>query len=235
MKQENQEKAKELYFQTNMTKAEIADSVGVCRRTILRWCKEDNWDKLRESSRIMPALVAEKCYFVLNNMLTRMVDESSYLPVTLKEAQTVHYLAATIKKLKNRSTINESMEMFNFFLEGLKKKDPALAAQMLPQVEEYLASRSLPEVTDFLHDELKRDPHPDPNAIDKVQAEQIADQKDLDAFDEEFKKTGNYDQAIENWEKAGYTINTTSNKTGSVNKVQDTQPQAPNYNPPTSS
>ena len=147
----------------------------------------------------MPALVAEKCYFILDNIFTRMVDESSYLPVTFKEAQTVHYLAATIKKLKNRSTINESMEMFNFFLEGLKKKDPKLAAQILPEVEEYIAARSNKEVTDFLHEELKKDP--DPNAVDKVQLEQYADKEDLDAFDEELKKTGNYDQAIENWEK----------------------------------
>ncbi len=200
MKDQQFEEAKNLYYQTEMTKAEIAQNVGVSRRTILRWCKEDDWERLRQSYRVMPALVVEKCYFILNNMLTRMAEESYLIP-TFKETQSIHLIASTIKKLKNRCTINESMEMFNFFLEGLKKKDPKLAADILPKMEEYISERSKKEVTDFLPEELIKDPHPDPNHIDKDEAEQIADEKDLRSLEKERQFTPNYEQALANWEK----------------------------------
>ncbi len=103
-----------------MSKTEIANAVGVSRRTILRWCKEDNWEQLRQSFRYMSALVAEKCYFLLDAYASRLLQEPFTFP-TLHDAQILHLLAATNKKIKNRSTTNESIEMFNFFLEGSRE------------------------------------------------------------------------------------------------------------------
>jgi len=199
MKNEQKEEAKTYYFQTNMSKIEIANAIGVSRRTILRWCKEDNWEKLRQSSRHMPAIVAEKCYYLIDTFTSRLLQDPSLAFITLKDAQTIHLLATSIKKLKNRSTINESMEMFNFFLEGLKRKDPQLAADVLPEMEEYIAARADREVGDFLMDGFGK------NGVmeypDKETAEQYADTEDLEALEKQIRETGNYEQAIDNWEK----------------------------------
>ena len=200
MKHKQQEQAKELYFQTNMTKTEIAATVGVNRRTILLWSKQDNWDKLRQSARHLPAIVAEKCYYLLDHFTTGLLRDHSLPALSFKDAQTIHMLATSIKKLKNRSTVNESMEMFNFFYEGLKKKNPELAAEVLPEIEEYITSRSDRETNDFLIEGFTQSgvaEYPDQET-----QEQYADDADLQALEKEIQSLGgNQDLAIENWLK----------------------------------
>ena len=153
MKNEQHEEARNLYFQTNMSKTEIAEKIGVCRKTILFWAKEDNWDKLRQSARNVPSLVAEKCYHLIDQYASDLLGTGvGYNTMTLKHAQTIHLLAASIKKLKNRSTVNESMELFNFFLDGLSRREPELARQIAPQIEQYISNRNDARIDDFLQD-----------------------------------------------------------------------------------
>src|ERR1700721_1874323 len=180
MKYQEQEKAKELYFQTNMTKTDIAATVGVNRRTILLWCKQGNWEKLRQSSRHLPAIVAEKCYYLLDHFTTKLLQDPDLFTLSFKDAQTIHMLTTSIKKLKNRSTVNESMEMFNFFYEGLKKKNPQLAADILPEIEEYITSRSDRETSDFLIEGFTKEGIAE--FPDQETQEQYADDADLEAL-----------------------------------------------------
>jgi len=199
MKNKQQEQAKDLYFQTNMSKTEIAQQVGVSRRTVLRWCSQDNWEKLRQSSRHLPALVAEKCYYIIDIYTSRILQDPSLYPLTLKDAQAIHLLATSIKKLKNRSTINESMEMFNFFLDGLKKKNPELAAQVMPEMEEYIDARRSRDINDFLPDGFNE------NGTmlfpEKEISENYEDAKDLEALDKEIHISPSYEEALKRWEE----------------------------------
>ena len=200
MKHKQQEQAKELYFQTNMSKTEIAATVGVNRRTILLWSKQGNWDKLRQSARHLPAIVAEKCYYLLDHFTTALLRDPSLPALSFKDAQTIHMLATSIKKLKNRSTVNESMEMFSFFYEGLKKKNPQLAAEVLPKIEEYITSRSDHETNDFLIEGFTQNGTAE--YPDQETQEQYADEEDLAALEKEIQSLGgNKDLAIQNWLK----------------------------------
>ena len=120
MKTQQHDQARELYFQAGMTKTEIAEKVGVSRKTIVYWSQQGNWDKLRLSARTMPSLMAEKCYFLMDKFLVSSLqngEDVSDPKAQLHHAQAIHLLAATIKKLKNRSTLNESMERFDIFLQ----------------------------------------------------------------------------------------------------------------------
>lgn len=62
-------------------------------------------------------------------------------PVTYKEADTLHKLTLTINKLKNRTTLNENMEMFAYFMELVRAKAPGLVPQVQPIVDEYISAR----------------------------------------------------------------------------------------------
>src|ERR1035437_10060111 len=98
MKNEQLEEAKELYFQTNLSKAEIADKIGVNRKTVLFWSQQGNWDKVRLSARNMPSLVAEKCYYLIDQYLRSLLidgDANTYCTLQLRHAQTIHLLATT--------------------------------------------------------------------------------------------------------------------------------------------
>ena len=162
MKNREQEQAKELYFQTNMNKTEIAEKVGVARKTILYWSKQHDWDKLRLSARTMPSLVAERRHDVIDQCLNNFLAEGSNTPANplqLKDAQTLHLLATTIKKLKTRTTINESMEMFGNFIDSLDRRNPTLAQQIKPEIEEYITLRNEVEGNnDLAHDLRKANP-----------------------------------------------------------------------------
>jgi hypothetical protein len=143
MNVEKQQQAKNLFFQSDLTKTQIAQLLSISRRTLSYWIREGNWNRLKASATHLPSILAENCYHMMGQLQEHFLSERRLTnPVTHKEVDTLHKLAITAGKLKNRSTLNESMEMFGFFLDGLKKKDPQLAVSIAPHIEEYLSSRA---------------------------------------------------------------------------------------------
>ncbi len=127
MLNEKQIQAKGLYFQTDLNKSQIADLLGVSRRSLHYWIRENNWDRLKRSATHLPAMLAENCYMIINQFTQQLLSENRIMrPVTHQEAETLHKLTLSIKKLKNHSTLNESMELFAHFMERINKKSPAL-------------------------------------------------------------------------------------------------------------
>ena len=225
MKNEQHEQARDLYFQTNMSKTEIAEKVGVSRKTILFWSKEDNWDKLRQSARNVPSLVAEKCYHLIDQYASDLLGTGvGYNSLTLKHAQTIHLLAASIKKLKNRSTVNESMELFNFFLEGLKRREPELARQITPQIEQYISVRNDAQIDDFLQDGF------DANGLLSFPVQEAQEQY-LD--EKEYKElTREFTQFLNNREVTTPVENTTPTPDIQPEPQQQSEPEQPTNPPP---
>ncbi len=199
MKHEQREEAQHLYFQTNMTKSEIADQVGVNRRSIMLWCQEGNWEQLRKSARHMPSLVAEKCYHLIDQYATQMLGpHNGAASFTPRQADAINKLASAVKKLKNRMAVNESMELFNFFLTGLRKRDADLADKLLPHIEYYMQYRKGIDTNDFLLDEFDENGHIPFSNQEKIEGYQ--DEKDEQALNEERKKAATEEEALENWQ-----------------------------------
>ena len=143
MLNEKKQQAKELFFQTDLSKTQIANLLGISRRSLHYWVKDEHWDRLRESATQIPALLAEKCYHIFGHLTDQYLSElRATKPITHKEADTLHKLVITINKLKNRSTLNENIETFSYFLEGLKKQAPELATQVTPYIDKYLTGRA---------------------------------------------------------------------------------------------
>ncbi len=207
MKNGQKQQAKNLYFESNLTKTEIAARLGINRRTVMLWCQEGNWERIRNSSRHLPSMVAEKCYILLDQYANKFLDGFSIATFTDKHADAINKLASTIKKLKNRSATNESMEMFNFFLVGLTKKDPELAASVLPHIEEYLEARKDFNTNDCLPGEFLPDGSIPFNTTELE--EKYKDQKDLEAFQNELSNAdNNYDLALQNWQNPDVIVET---------------------------
>ena len=143
MNNEKQQQAKNLYFQSDLNKTQIADLLDVSRHSIHYWVKENNWQRLKKSAAMMPSIIAENCYMIMDNFTQSLLSEFRIKrPITRQEADTLHKLTLTIGKLKKRSTINESMEMFAYFMENINKKAPELAEQVQPFVDDYIASQA---------------------------------------------------------------------------------------------
>jgi predicted transcriptional regulator len=143
MKNEQQEQAKNLYFQTNLSKSEIAALLDVSRTTVHSWVRDGDWDRLKRSATHLPSLLAEKCYHIIGHYTDHLLSgHRDHMPIQKQEADTLYRIVVTLNKLKNRNSINDSMEMFGFFLDGLKAKAPRLAGELLPYMEEYISSRA---------------------------------------------------------------------------------------------
>ncbi len=143
MNLEKKQQAKNLFFQTDLTKSQIAELLSISRRSLTYWIKEGNWNRLKKSATHLPSILAENCYHLIGHLTEYYLSERRVTnPVSNKDADTLYKLAGTIGKLKNRSTLNESMEMFGFFLEGLRKRNPKMAEDIMPYVDEYMSGRA---------------------------------------------------------------------------------------------
>lgn len=143
MKNEQMQEAQRLYFQTEMNNTKIAETIGVSRRTLLYWIAENNWERLRDSASAMPALITEKVYHIMD-MLTDQIllPDRCGAPIKREEVDNLHKLSMTIRKMKARATLNESMEMFANFTDYLQLADPALAGQLAPHIDLYITAQA---------------------------------------------------------------------------------------------
>ena len=141
----NQEKLmpEQLFYQSNLTKSQIADCIGINRRTLTTWINDNQWDRIRTSAQHMPALIAENLYIAMahltNNILS--VDRVNK-PITDTESKILHRMILDINKLKNRATLNENLEMMRYFMEFVQSKDPEAVDLIQPFVQEYIKSRA---------------------------------------------------------------------------------------------
>jgi len=148
--QDQQQQAQRLYFQSDLSKTQIADAVGISRRTLHYWIHDNHWERIRQCSAIMPSLIAENCYHLMNRYTVQLLaDDRADKPVTREEVNNLHKLAVTIGKVKNRSTLNESMEMFAYFMDSVNDKSPELAEIIEPLVSDFVASRASGKAIQF--------------------------------------------------------------------------------------
>jgi len=143
MKAEQQKQAESLFFQTNLSKTEIAQIIGVSRRTLHYWVQQNNWDRIRESARVMPTALAGNCYLILARLQDSILSpERADKPITLQEVNTMHRLTLTIGKLNKRGALNENLELMTYFLEFAHNHDPRMAEVLKPVVNEFIRTRA---------------------------------------------------------------------------------------------
>ncbi|MBS1587689.1 MAG: hypothetical protein JSS82_19305 [Bacteroidetes bacterium] len=127
-KEQQQEQARELFFQSDLTRSQIAEQVGVSEKTIYLWTKEGDWRKLKSASRLMPSMIVEHFYSQIQELNDNIRSrEPGHRFPTVQEAEVFRKLVLTAERLKKKQTRGEYSEMFQKFMQWL-----------LPQNEEHL-------------------------------------------------------------------------------------------------
>jgi len=140
---EKKHQAKTLFFQTGLTNTQIASLLNVSRRSISTWVKEGDWNRLKQSAKYLPSMLAENCYHIIGHLTESYLSESRLTnPVTYKEIEGLHRLTLTAKKLQNRCTLNENMELFSYFMEMVSQRNPDLARTIHPYIDEFISARA---------------------------------------------------------------------------------------------
>ncbi len=168
-------------MQTNLSKTEIAEKLGVNRKTIYQWSVDGDWEVLRTSARCMPSILAQKVYHLIGHFTDHILQRDvAYQTITKDEVNMLGKLVNMVTKLKAGSTASENMETFTLLLEGLKVKDPFLAEEMQPHFESFVTSKATMAHNSYLLDGYQQDagkPFPEKDLLEKWQ-----DEKDYDAI-----------------------------------------------------
>ena len=184
MKNEQQQQARHLFLQTDLTKTQIANLLDVDRRTIYQWSIDGSWERLKMAAANIPSLLVEKCYYIFGHFADQLLaSPGTSGAITRGNVESLYKLTLTIGKLKKGSTLNENMEAFTWFLENMKRKNPALAQQVLPYMDDYISARKDFSETHFLPEGYTEDGYKLPRKPTPAQeAEKLADAQDLEAL-----------------------------------------------------
>jgi len=136
MKTEQLKQAENLYFHTNLTKTEIADAVGVSRRTLHYWVSHNHWDTIRQAAQSMPTIITGNCYIILSQLQNSILARTDE-PITTQEVNAMAKLVNTVTKLNAKAALCENLEALTNFLDFTQHADPTLAARLQPIVAAY--------------------------------------------------------------------------------------------------
>ena len=180
MKQQQQQQAEHLYFQTDLSKTQITESIGISRSTLHCWVRENNWEHLKRSGAAMPSLIAGNCYQIMAQLTEHILsDERKNKPVTREEVESMYKLTLTINKLKARVALNESMETFTGFTEHLHNTSPDLAEGIKPFITSYIASCATARTGDI---KPRKNSTPAPTSPEQDEIEAMLDAEDIAAW-----------------------------------------------------
>lgn len=107
-KREEMEYARILYVNERITFKEIAYRVKVGEKTVSKWAKEGNWEKLRQSMLTTRQTQLSRWYSQLDTM-TELIESRDNIP-TNTEADTMSKITSNIQKLEVEIGLGEIVE-----------------------------------------------------------------------------------------------------------------------------
>ncbi len=135
--------ARELYFQQDLTQADIARLLNVNPRTVYRWMKQENWIRIKASAYHAPAAITDKIYYLLNEMANTIISKETGQRIpTYEEARTMNLLTNVIDKLNSRSTLSEQIQVMTNFTSNLARTDIEKARLIVNEADNYIKAES---------------------------------------------------------------------------------------------
>lgn len=133
--------AMSMYLNENRTQAEIAETCGVSRQTIIRWAKADKWDEHKASltmTREEQIKNLQRQIMEINNgILGREQGKRFASP---KEADTIAKLTTAINKLETELGIHEIVSTAQRFIAWLRPVDLELTKTFTRLFDKFIKS-----------------------------------------------------------------------------------------------
>jgi len=145
MKKSNeQQTARDLFFQAEHSQAEIARQVGVDPKTVNLWVKHGKWKEIKQAARRTPSILVEQ-YFNQLSALNEAIDarnEGERYP-SLKEAETMRKLIVCINTIQKQVSVGASIDVMQNLIYRIAIRDNDLANKVTDYAEEVLKSREI--------------------------------------------------------------------------------------------
>ena len=118
-KKEQEELAKILFLQGNVTQKEIAQRLKVTEKTVSRWAVNGGWLKLKRSLVIVKDEQLTKLYGMLENLTEDIGDKV----VTSKDVDAISKLTASIRQLEYDTSVGEIIDVAKKYIEFVRQFD----------------------------------------------------------------------------------------------------------------
>ncbi len=121
------EQARNLYFQSGLTQAQIAILIGVSQKTISLWINDGKWKMLKDTASQMPALMVEHMFSELTELNKNIAarEPGQRFP-TVQEAETRRKIMVSLQYTQDYQSKGAQIEtMMNFihYVRRTSKKD----------------------------------------------------------------------------------------------------------------
>jgi predicted transcriptional regulator len=131
--------ARELYFNTELTQAQIADRIGVCQKTVSTYISENKWAALKKRADQMPAMLLEQLYSELEELNYRIASRlRGERFATKEEAEIRRKTMYSIATIKGRQSAATHTEVLLNFIASVARENADDARLILKYTDEYL-------------------------------------------------------------------------------------------------
>jgi transposase len=139
-KKEEKNYAQILFVSENLTAKEIAARVGVSEKTVGKWIKDGNWEKLRKSLLITKqqqiSMLYDQLAFINNDIANREVKVA-----TSKEADVISKITSSIQRMEIETSIGQIVEVAKNFIEFVREYDLAFAKDATKHFDSFIQTK----------------------------------------------------------------------------------------------
>lgn len=142
MKSAQHERAFNLFYQTEMTRKQIADLLNIDRKTLFTWIKEGNWMRSKNAARNTPTLLVEQYYNQLCELNLKIAEREDMPYPTKDEAEVIRKLTAVVSQYnKKKASIGETIEVLSDFHEYLDRNYNSEGKYIMSFSDKYVQHR----------------------------------------------------------------------------------------------
>lgn len=139
MKNEKLLQVRNLYFNTTMSQAQIADLIGISQKTVSLYITQNNWKLLKKRGTQLPSVFIEQMNCELqqmNNLIASRPDGQRF--PTLQEAEIRRKIMYSISTIKERQSAGAQMEAFMNLLHFAARDNRADALVISTYIQDFL-------------------------------------------------------------------------------------------------
>lgn len=139
-KQVEKDLAKVLFVNDKISQKEIAVRLNVTEKTISKWVKEGDWEKLKKSMLTTKDSQLSMLYDQLDFLNTDILSREFKIATT-KEADVISKITSAIKKLETETSIGETIEIAKQLIQFVRTQDVAFANRLTQYCDVFITEK----------------------------------------------------------------------------------------------
>ncbi len=187
MKDIQQQQARNLFITTTQTQQQIADTVGVDKKTLYRWIKQECWDQVKQATLAMPSLIVHNLFSQVAELQQHIASREDGMRFpTMHEAEVIRKLINTAQKLGMANSVSTNIEVMMSFSDYTLKQDLNFTKQLVKYADQYFSDYIKKPQNEFPHNFFLADKQPlqNTNAGNPITEDPIVDEKQEEASTE---------------------------------------------------